>query len=69
MCRELDLIAQEYKSKNATVLRNNISLYQTTMSAASSSFLREVESQCKRQKLGNVVLVAVIPEQEKAPHP
>jgi hypothetical protein len=69
MCRELDLIAQEHKSKNATVLRNNISLYQTTMSAASSSFLREVESQCKRQKLGNVVLVAVIPEQEKAPHP
>ena len=65
MSRELDLIAQEYKSKNATVLRNNISLYQTTMSAASSSFLREVESQCKRQRLANVVLIAVIPEQEK----
>ena len=65
MSRELDLIAQEYKSKKATVLRNNISLYQTTMSAASSKFLREVESQCKKQKLASIVLIAVIPEQEK----
>lgn len=65
MSRELDLFAKEYQSKKATVLRNNISLYQTTMSAASASFLREVESQCKRQKLANVVLIAVIPEQEK----
>lgn len=65
MSRELDLLAKEYHSKKATVLRKDLSLYQTTMSAASSSFLREVESQCKRQKLANVVLVAVIPEQEK----
>ena len=69
MSRELDLLAKEHHSKKATVLRKDLSLYQTTMSAASSSFLREVESQCKRQKLGNVVLIAVIPEQEKAPHP
>ena len=65
MSRELDMLAKEYQSKKATVLRKDLSLYQTTMSAASSSFLREVESQCKRQKLANVVLVAVIPEQEK----
>jgi hypothetical protein len=69
MSRELDMLAKEYQSKKATVLRKDMSLYQTTMSAASSSFLREVESQCKRQKMANFVLVAVIPEQEKATHP
>lgn len=69
MSRELDMLAKEHHTKKGTVLRKDISLYQTTMSAASSSFLREVESQCKRQKLANVVLIAVIPEQEKAPHP
>ena len=69
MSRELDMLAKEHHTKKGTVLRKDISLYQTTMSAASSSFLREVESQCKRQKLANFVLVAVIPEQEKPPHP
>ena len=69
MSRELDMLAKEHHTKKGTVLRKDISLYQTTMSAASSSFLREVESQCKRQKLANFVLVAVIPEQEKPTHP
>ena len=65
MSRELDMLAKEYQSKKATVLRTELSMYQTTMSAASSKFLREVESQCKKQKLASIVLIAVIPEQEK----
>jgi hypothetical protein len=65
MSRELDVLAREFAKTPATVIRRDLSLYQTTMSSASSSFLREVESQCKRQKLANVVLIAVIPEPEK----
>jgi hypothetical protein len=62
MSRELDIIAKEYQSKKATVLRKDLNLYQTSMSTATSNFLREVEFQSKKQKQPNVVLIAVIPE-------
>lgn len=64
MSRELDVLAREFAKTPATVLRRDLSLYQTTMSSAASIFLREVESQCKKHKQANVVLVAVIPEPE-----
>jgi len=64
MSRELDVLAKEFAKTPATVIRRDLSLYQTTMSSAASSFLREVESQCKKHKQANVVLVAVIPEPE-----
>jgi hypothetical protein len=66
MSRELDVLAKEFAKKPATAIRRDLSLYQTTMSSAASIFLREVETQCKKHKQANVVLIAVIPEPEKA---
>ena len=65
MSRELDILAREFAKTPATVIRRDLSLYQTTMSSAASTFLREVETQCKKHKQANVVLIAVIPEPEK----
>jgi hypothetical protein len=64
MSRELDIIAKEYQSKKATVLRKDLNLYQTSISTATSNFLREVEFQSKKQKQSNVILIAIIPENE-----
>lgn len=65
MSRELDLIAQEYKSKKATVMRKDLSLYRTSITTAASAFLRSVEAECKKQNQANVVLIAVVPEPDQ----
>jgi hypothetical protein len=62
--RELDIIAKEYQSKKATVLRKDLNMYQTSISTATSNFLREVEFQSKKLKQSNVILIAIIPENE-----
>lgn len=62
MSRELDLLAKEYQSKKATVLRKELNLYQTSISTASSSFLRDIEYQSKKEKQATLTLLAVIPE-------
>jgi hypothetical protein len=67
MSRELDIIAKEYQSKKATVLRRDLNLYQTSISTATSNFLREVEFQSKKQKQSNVILIAIINEPELRP--
>jgi hypothetical protein len=64
MSRELDIIAKEYQSKKATVLRKDLNMYQTSISTATSNFLREVEFQSKKLKQSNVILIAIIPENE-----
>jgi hypothetical protein len=64
MSRELDIIAKEYQSKKATVLRKDMNLYQTSISTATSNFLREVEFQSKKLKQSNVILIAIIQENE-----
>lgn len=65
MSRELEILAKEYQSKKATVLRKDLNLYQTTMSTAASSFLREVETLAKKEKQAIVTIVALIAEPEK----
>ena len=60
MSRELDILAREFKSEPATVMRTEFNLYQTNILAAAAPFLKRVEQECKRQKVGKVVLVAVI---------
>lgn len=64
MSRELDLLSREYQSKKATVLRKELNLYQTSITTAASSFLREIDQQCKKEKQAKVIVVAVIPEVE-----
>lgn len=60
MSRELDLLAREFKNEPATVLRTDLNLYQTTVLAAATAFLKRVEQECKRQRKGRVVLLAIL---------
>lgn len=60
MSRELDLLAHEYKKKPATVIRKDVNLYGTTIQNATSSFLRTIEQECKKEKQSIVQIIAVI---------
>jgi hypothetical protein len=58
--RELDLLAKEFSRESATVLRSDFSLYQRDLTRDATKFLREVERTAKKEKSGQVVLVAVV---------
>lgn len=60
MARELQLLSKEFDRQPVTVLRTNISLYQTNISQAAAPFLREVAAQAKKEKSISVTLVAII---------
>jgi hypothetical protein len=62
MSKELDELAKQYAKDKPTVMQKELSLYRTTMSNASASFLHEVEHQCKKLKQANLFLIVVIPE-------
>jgi len=62
MSRELDILANEYKKKPATVIRKDVNLYGTNIQNATSSFLRSVEQECKKQKNSYVTFVVIISE-------
>ena len=64
MARELNLLAKEYERTPVTVLRTNLNLYQTSISIAAAPFLRQIETQAKKEKAATVTLVAVIKEPE-----
>ena len=57
MSRELDILANEYKKKPATVIRKDVNLYGTNIQNATSSFLRSVEQECKKRKNSNFILL------------
>ena len=60
MSRELDLLAKQFSKTPATVLRSEYSLYQKNLVRETTKFLREVEKVAKKEKSGQVVLVAVV---------
>ena len=64
MARELQLLAKEFERQSVTVMRTNLNLYQTSISTAAASFLRQVATQAKKDKAASVTLVAVIKEPE-----
>ena len=64
MARELQLLAKEFERQPVTVMRTNLNLYQTNISTAAASFLRQVATQAKKEKASLVTLVAVIKEPE-----
>jgi hypothetical protein len=65
MSKELDDLAREYQRSKPTVIRKEMSIFQSSLSTEAASFLRSVEQECKRQKQPNLVLVAIIPEIQK----
>jgi hypothetical protein len=62
MSRELDLLAKQFSKTPATVLRSEYSLYQKDLVREATKFLREVEKMAKKEKSGQVVIVAVVKE-------
>ena len=64
MARELQLLAKEFERQPVTVMRTNLNLYQTSISQAAASFLRQIAAQAKKDKSSSVTLVAVIKEPE-----
>ena len=60
MSKELEDLARQHQKLKPTVMRKDISIFQSSLSTESASFLRSVESECKRQKQANVILIAVI---------
>ena len=64
MSRELDILANEYKKKPATVIRKDVNLYGTNIQSATSSLLRTIEKDCKRQKQSFFTLLVIIPDKD-----
>ena len=62
MSRELDILAKQFSKTSATILRSEYSLYQKDLVREATKFLREVEKVAKKEKSGQLVLVAVVKE-------
>jgi hypothetical protein len=62
MSRELDILANEYKKKPATVIRKDVNLYGTNIQNATSSFLRSVEQECKKNKNSKITIIVIVNE-------
>ena len=60
MMRELDLISKSLKNTDATLLRKDFSLFQANLSIDVAPFLREIAARAKREKKGNLLLIAVL---------
>ena len=60
--RELDLVSKSLKNTDATLLRKDFSLFQANLSVDAAPFLREIVARAKREKKGNLVLIAVLKE-------
>ena len=65
MSKELDDLAKEHQKSKPTVMRKDISIFQSTLTTESASFFRSVEQECKRQKQPNLIFIAIIPEIQK----
>ena len=62
MSKELDDLAKEHQKSKPTVMKKEISIFQSSLSTEAASFLRSVEQECKRQKQVNLKLVVLIEE-------
>ena len=58
--RELDLLARQFSKQTASLLRKDFSLYGKNFQSEVSSFAKEVERTAKKDKTGQVVLVAIL---------
>jgi hypothetical protein len=62
MSRELSIIQRELQGKDFTVLRSDYSLFEKDLAKDCQKFLKSVVDTAKKQKQGNVILVAIIKE-------
>ena len=59
MSRELSLLLNQLKGKDATVIRKDISALTQSLSKESAVFLKSVEGHAKKNKSGTVILVGI----------
>lgn len=64
MTKELQLLVKEFDRQPVTVIRTNLNLYQTSISVAAASFMRDIASKARKEKTSSVTLIAVIKESE-----
>jgi hypothetical protein len=62
MSKELDELSKQYQKEKPTVIRKEISIFQSSLQTEAANFLRSVEMECKKQKQANMTLVVIIPE-------
>ena len=62
MSKELDELAKQFQKEKPTLMQKEISIFQSSLTQETASFLRAVETKCKTQKQANLTLVAIIPE-------
>lgn len=60
--REMDLLARQFSKQSASLLRKDIALYGKNLLAEMNYFAKEVERTAKKDKTGQVVLVAILYE-------
>ena len=58
--RELDSLSKSLKGSDATLIRKDFVLFERNFTTDVSPFLRDVVARAKREKKGNVVLIAIL---------
>ena len=59
MSRELSLLLNQLKGKNATLIRKDISALTQSLSKEGAVFLKSIEGQAKKNKSSTVILVGI----------
>ena len=57
--RELSLLLNQLKGKDATLIRKDMSALTQTISKEGTVFLKSVEGQTKKNKSGTVILIGI----------
>ena len=57
--RELSLLLNQLKGKDATLIRKDISALTQLLSKEGAVFLKSVEGQAKKNKSGSVILIGI----------
>ena len=57
--RELSLLVNQLKGKDATLIRKDISALTQSLSKEGSVFLKSIEGQAKKSKSGTVILIGI----------
>lgn len=58
--RELQLLANSLKNADATLLRKDVALYETTLLKEGTILLRSAETIAKREKRGSAILLCIL---------
>jgi hypothetical protein len=58
--RELQLIANQLKNADTTLLRKDVSLHETTLTKEGTVLLKSAEQIAKREKKGSAIMLCIL---------